>query len=383
MTMPKDNSIRRAIPVGSASAYHRGRIASGGLKPTLCVALLALLAASSVGAPLVHAQQPAPADAIRGDEITPELEKAVARGLEYLAKNQQADGSAGGSGFADTGITALAGVAFMAGGNLPGRGKYGENVQRCLDYVLKNAQDSGLLAENDGHGVMYSHGFATLFLAEVYGMTGDENVRERLQKAVRLIQQSQNAEGGWRYTPAPLDADVSVTICQVMALRAARDAGIKVEKQVIDRAIEYVKKCQNTDGGFNYVLGQGGGSMFPRSAAGVATLYYAGMTSGDEIERGLKYLDGFKPGGANSGGGMGSHYFYGHYYAVQTMFLAGGEHWKNWFPAIRAELLESQNDSTGSWTGEVSDSFCTSMALIILQMPNRYLPVFSGKGPGS
>jgi hypothetical protein len=349
----------------------------------LCAAAISLLSVSSVVNPSAIAQQPAPPSTpIQGDEITPELEKSVARGLEFLAKNQGADGSVGGGGFAETGVTALAGIAFMAGGNLPGRGKYGDNVQRCLDYVLKNAQESGLLAENDGNGVMYSHGFAALFLAEVYGMTGDENVRERLQKAVRLIQQSQNAEGGWRYTPAPLDADISVTICQVMALRAARDAGIKVEKQCIDRAIDYVKKCQNTDGGFNYTA-QGGGSMFPRSAAGVATLYYAGITGGDEIERGLKYLDGFKPGGANSGGGLGSHYFYGHYYAVQTMFLAGGEHWKAWFPAIRDELMQSQNAGNGSWSGEVSDTFCTSMALIILQMPNRYLPVFSGKGPGS
>src|SRR5262249_57590267 len=110
---------------------------------------------------------------------------------------------------------------------------------------------------------------------EVYGMTGDEEVKEKLQKAVRLIQKCQNGEGGWRYMPVPYDADISVTIAQVMALRAARDAGIKVEKDVIDKAIGYVRRCQNPDGGFSYMAregGGGGGSGFPRSAARRAPL---------------------------------------------------------------------------------------------------------------
>jgi hypothetical protein len=323
----------------------------------------------------------APASPIAGDEFTPQATQAIERGLEFLAKSQMPDGSVGQSGFADTGITSLAGIAFMAGGNLPGRGKYGDNVKRALDYVLQHAQPIGLLSENNGHGVMYSHGFATLFLAEVYGMTGDDVVKERLQKAIELIQKSQNAEGGWRYTPAPLDADVSVTICQVMALRAARDAGIKVEKQVIDRAIEYVKKCQNADGGFSYMLGQGG-SMFPRSAAGVATLFYAGVQQGKEIDSGLEYILRYKPGQPEAQGVGQSHYFYGHYYAVQTMFLAGGKYWAEWYPAVREELIASQ-DVNGSWNGEVNQQYCTAMSLIILQIPGRYLPVFSGKGPGS
>src|SRR5205807_5885968 len=122
---------------------------------------------------------------------------------------------------------------------------------------------------DNSHGPMYGHGFATLFLGEVYGMTGDDEVKEKLQKAVRLIQKTQNREGGWRYQPVPYDADISVTICEIMALRAARDAGIKVDKQVIDDAVKYVRRCQNPDGGFSYVAGQGSGSGFARSAAGV------------------------------------------------------------------------------------------------------------------
>lgn len=353
----------------------------------LAVWLCALIPTAGWAAPAGLSDRP---NQVRGDEITPAQQEAVRKGLEWLSRQQQRDGrfGAGGEGFgASSGITALAGIAFMAEGNLPGRGKYGDNVQRAVDYILRSSQESGLLASETAHGVMYSHGFATLFLAEVYGMTQDEQVKEKLQKAVRLIQKTQNAQGGWRYMPVPLDADVSVTICQVMALRAARDAGIKVEKDVIDKAVEYVRRCQNPDGGFSYMLspnGRGeGGSAFPRSAAGVATLYYAGIFEGEDIKRGLAYLRQFTPGKAGAAGNVGGHYYYGHYYAVQAMFLAGSEYWGAWYPAIREELIRRQDRSTGRWTGEINDEYATACALIVLQMPNRYLPVFSGKGPGS
>src|SRR3954471_18361420 len=197
---------------------------------------------------------------VRGDEITPAQQAAVDRGLAWLASKQdKRTGSFSGDGMGPhAGITALAGLAFMQAGNLPGRGKYGDNVQRCLDFVLASCQESGLIANDQSHGPMYGHGFATLFLGEIYGMTGDEQVKEKLQRAIRLIQQTQNREGGWRYQPVPVDADISVTICQVMGLRAARDAGIKVDKTTIDNAIKYVHNCQNPDGGFSYMAAQGG-----------------------------------------------------------------------------------------------------------------------------
>ncbi|HLL89907.1 MAG TPA: prenyltransferase/squalene oxidase repeat-containing protein [Tepidisphaeraceae bacterium] len=337
---------------------------------------------------------------VTGDEITAAQQAAVERGLAWLASKQGADGSYGsGGGFQrHAGITALAGLAFMQNGNLPNRGRYGAQVRKCLDFVLASCQESGLVASDMTNSPMYGHGFATLFLGEVYGMTGDESVKEKLTKAVRLIERSQNAEGGWRYQPAPLDADISVTICQVMALRAARDAGIKVDRVVIDKSVAYVRACQNADGGFSYTARDGGGgSGFARSAAGVAALYYAGIFQGDDLERGLKYLAQFTPAGrpGAAGGGMGigqpmgianaeveGHYFYGHYYAVQAMFLAGGDYWRTFYPALRDQLVQRQDKATGRWTDNVSDDYATSMALIILQMPNRYLPVYAGKGPG-
>jgi len=317
---------------------------------------------------------------VRGDEITPAAQTSIEKGLAYLAAHQSRNGS-WSEGSSGAGITGLAGLALMSGGNLPGRGKYGENVQRAVDYVLRACQESGLIAADNSHGPMYGHGFATLFLGEVYGMTGDDEVGAKLQKAVRLIQTTQNKEGGWRYQPMPYDADISVTITEIMALRAARDAGIKVEKEVVDKALGYVRRCQCGDGGFSYVANQGSGSGFARSAAGVASLYYGGVFEGDDLKRGLNYLMQFVPnkGMTDSEG----HYFYGHYYAVQAMFLAGGDYWAKWYPAIRDQLIARQNRQTGAWSGDFSEDYATSMALIVLQMPNRYLPVYTGKGPGS
>jgi len=355
------------------------------------VPMLFVLAVAVTAAPLLAGRPPAKdklaenPNQVRGDEITPQQQEAVRKGLAWLAANQQRDGSfgAGGGSQKNAAITALAGLAFMQAGNLPGRGQYGDNVQKCLDFILANCQESGLIASDQTHGPMYGHGFATLFLGEVFGMTGDEQVKEKLQRAVRLIEQTQNKEGGWRYQPVPFDADISVTITQVMGLRAARDAGVKVEKATIDNAIKYVNACRNPDGGFSYMArqGGGGGSGFARSAAGVASLYYAGVFEGDGITGGLAYLKQFTPGKGT--GGDDGHYFYGHYYAVQAMFLAGGDWWADWYPAIRDQLIARQNKQTGAWSGDFSEDYATSMALIILQMPNRYLPVYTGKGPGS
>jgi hypothetical protein len=337
----------------------------------------------------VCAQEAAPAPETEqvdgGPEITQELQEKIDEGLVRLADLQADDGSFPVARFQKhVGITSLACLAFMSDGNMPGRGRYGEQVEKGLTFVLENAQETGLLAGDDvSHGPMYGHGFATLFLGEVYGMTkggGDVERSRRLHdvlvRACRLIVESQNDEGGWRYNPTPVDADISVTICQIMALRAARNAGIEVPKSTIDRAVEYVRQCQSDDGGFRYQLGRGG-SAWPRSAAGVASLFYAGVYEGDEIDKGLEYLRTTAlPGGGGRGArGGASHYFYGHYYAAQAMFLAGGEHWDEWWPAIRDELMGDQAP-TGAWSDVYGEAYATSMALIVLQMPNRYLPIF-------
>ncbi len=318
------------------------------------------------------------------DMITPEAQEAINQGLDYLAVHQHADGSFGSYHYiGNVAVTSLAALAMMAGGYLPGRGKHGDVVNRALHYVLDQADDRGYLRPRTGasHGPMYGHGFGTLFLAEVYGMVQDRQLREQLRdtlkRAVQLIVTSQNLEGGWRYQPGTHEADISVTICQIMALRAARNAGLYVPRSTVDRCIAYVKHCQCDDGGFRYQQ-RVGRSQFARSAAGVVALYCAGVYKGPEVESGLRYLMRSRPQGRFRGGNDGMHYYYGHYYATQAMWTAGGRYWAQWFPAIRDELLEGRERSKnqGCWRdSRFGDDYATAMACIILQIPNNYLPI--------
>ena len=310
------------------------------------------------------------------DLITPAAARAIDRGLALLASRQDDDGAFGSGGYSrNVAVCGLAGMAFMSAGSTPGRGRYGRNVERCVDFILANTQESGFIniPNASSHGPMYGHGFATLFLAECYGMTMRSEIREKLAKAVALIVNTQNSEGGWRYQPQRRDADISVTICQIMALRAARNAGLFVPRETIDRCTEYVKRSQNADGGFMYMLQGGGQSAFPRSAAGVVALYSAGIYDSPEIKKGLDYLLPFMPRGNDFN--RESHYFYGHYYAVQAMWHAGGDYWARWYPAIRDALIARQGED-GAWMDAIGAEYGTAMACVVLQMPNNYLPIF-------
>ena len=339
------------------------------------IALLCAVASLPGGSP--RAAEPAEAPKRAAVElVTPQAEQAVERGLKWLAGKQHEDGSFGTRGYrGNVAICGLAGMAFMAGGSTPGRGPYGEEVSRCVDYILANTQRSGFIttAGSASHGPMYGHGFATLFLAECYGSSRRPELREKLAAAVKLIVNSQNHEGGWRYQPKRADADISVTICQVMALRAARNAGLYVPSETIDRCIAYVKRCQNSDGGWAY-MSTGGPSEFPRSAAGVVALYSAGVYEGPEITSGLDYLMRSLPNQGDVRRQEGR-YFYGHYYAVQAMWHAGGDYWRKWYPAIRDELVNRQRED-GAWMSSIGLEYGAAMACIVLQVPEDRLPIF-------
>ncbi|WP_337174778.1 prenyltransferase/squalene oxidase repeat-containing protein [Paludisphaera sp.] len=321
-------------------------------------------------------------EAVRGDlpqdmrvMVTPEADRAIQTGLAWLAKSQQPDGSFGSGTYrGNIAVTSLAGLAFMAGGSSPGRGPYGAHVDKALAYVMANTSPAGFIAvaAASTHGPMYSHGFGALFLAEAYGMTRRPELREKLQKAVRLIIDTQNHEGGWRYQPVRNDADLSVTICEINALRAARNAGLFIPRETVDACIRYVKQAQNPDGGFRYML-QNGASAFPRSAAGVVALQSAGIYDDKEVAEGIAYLKQFMR--EIKLGSRYSHYFYGHYYAAQAMWIRGGADWDEWFPAIRDELVSRQS-AAGYWNDNICNEYGTAMALIILQMPNNFLPIF-------
>ena len=314
-----------------------------------------------------------PAQAV--EMLTPAAERSIQRGLTWLSSRQHDDGSFGSGAYrGNVAVTALAGMAMMSGGSTPGRGQYGGQIDRCVDYLLANTRQSGFIMApgTASHGPMYGHGFATLFLSECYGMSRKPELRGKLSAAVKLIVNTQNSDGGWRYQPRRADADISVTACQVMALRAARNAGLFVPGDTIDRCIDYVKRSQNADGGFMYMV-SGGQSGFARSAAGVVALYSAGVYEGPEISKGLEYLMQFRPGA--DAVRRETYYFYGQYYAAQAMWLAGGKHWDQWCPAVRDDLIGRQR-TDGSWLSPISQEYATAMALIVLQMPENCLPIF-------
>ncbi|MCH2178702.1 MAG: terpene cyclase/mutase family protein [Mariniblastus sp.] len=311
--------------------------------------------------------------------ITPEARSAVERALSFLHRRQVKSGRNRGA-FGNSGLSAgvatcsLSGLAFMCGGHAPGFGKYGKTIDLCVEFILNNVRETGYIArrDNTAHENMYGHGFSMLFLSQAYGMTRKSEIGEKLRMAVDLTCKCQNDVGGWRYQPRKSDADLSITVCQIMGLRGARDTGIDVPDEVRKKCIDYVKKSQNKNGSFRYTL-RGGHSTFAMTAAGVTSMYSAGIYEGQQVETALKYLKKFKPSGLQSGG----HYFYSNYYAVQAMWHAGGEYWNEWYPAIRDQLIKTQAGD-GSWgSSEAGPEYGAAMACIILQMPLNYLPVFS------
>jgi prenyltransferase beta subunit len=354
-----------------------------------------------------------------GPEVTELSEHgraAIVRGLAWLAGNQEPSGAFKANvgyklnegyviqhdGVPHVGVTALAGMAFLAAGHVPGRGKYGAQVEGAIRYILSCVSDDGMIADHDSR--MYSHAFATLFLSEVYGMTRDSTVKTALEKATEFTWKCQNRTGGWRYVPYAPDSDMSITVCQMMALRSARNIGIRIPKETIERAVNYVLMSAHTDpfdfpGSFDYQWRSENPiqtrTSFALTAAGLATLYSAGLyTDADILEHIRKHrIDRFLRGDdapprietilrhvRNTYRTTPTrHYFfyYGNYYAVQAMFVAGGKDWEEYFSRVQADLVDMQEDD-GHWPIDVpvGDAYATASACLILSIPYRYLPIF-------
>ena len=323
-----------------------------------------------------------------GELVTGDTRKAISRGLERLAQKQVTGGR--GSGAFGTGgyaggvaVTALSGLAFLCSGSTPVSGRYASNIRACTEFILRNCRDSGYIAENDQtrkFSNMYGHGYAMLYLSQIYGMSRRSAVEKKLATAVKMTCKIQNRLGGWRYQPVVQDADLSITICQVMALRAAHNAGMQVSNEVREKTIKYVESCQNPDGSFHYTE-RGGRTTVALTAAGVVSFYSAGIYEGPKIDKALKWLYDHRPGKARGQVVSPMNYYYAHYYAVQAMWHAQiqrPDYWNAWYPLIRDELLEKRSASDNTWPDQkVGPEFGTAMACIILQIPFNYVPVFA------
>ena len=310
------------------------------------------------------ARAPAAEEKVKIDDKT---KKAMEQALEWLKETQNKDGSWGNN----SAITSFVLLAFMSQGHLPGQGKYGPEVAKGVRNLVAGARESdGYLVGNTG-GNMYAHGMATLALSQVWGMTGDEEVKKVLKKAVDLICKTQNHEGGWRYEPQPTGADVSVTIMQVMALRGAKDSGLHVPDDKMKNAIKYIDNCRDSrTGGYRYQTG-GGPAGYARTAAGVCVLQLCGEYDKKDIANAVKYLD-------NTGEDR-QHWWYGAYYAAHAYHQVGGKEWEAFYDKMKTKLLGSQQ-SNGSWKdpkeGHVGPAYQTAIAILILSVPSHYLPIY-------
>ncbi len=323
---------------------------------------------------------PAKSSPVRESDITPELQASVDRGLSFLARHQSKTG-AWGTHY-NVAVTSLAGLAFLAGGNLPGEGKYGDTVKNALNYIMRCTTRSGFITEPGAPASrMHGHGFATWFLAEIYGMShhstvvDNEEIRKSLRRAIKIIELSQSREGGWYYEPRSQSDEGSVTVCIVQALRAARNVGITVNKKVIERGVDYLKRSANPDGSFKYSLrGRGNRGSFALTAGGVSSLCLYGMYDLPETKKGFEFMMKFKPGTNKN---WSSYPFYSNFYATLATFLAGEEYWAEWFPPLRDRLIKIQSKD-GSWSRGGADppDYDTAFACLIMQIPYQYLPLF-------
>lgn len=301
-----------------------------------------------------------------------DTKKACEKALAWLARQQHEDGSFSEGGYThNTAITSFAMLSFMSQGHLPGQGLYGPNVAKAARFLIASARPSdGYLIGARG-GNMYCHGMATLALAELWGQTNDDEIKPVVKKATELIIKCQSPNGGWRYEPAPTGSDISVTIMQVMALRAAKNAGLHVPDVTLKKAIEYIKSCyQPSQGGYTY-MPTSGSVGFARTAAGTCVLYLTGEYEAKEINKSVEYLKNHFD--------SPTHFYYGHYYASHAMHQHGGKDWEEWYGKLVRYFVPKQSPD-GSWSStnrrEVGPVYQTAIAVICLSVPAHYLPIF-------
>ena len=312
--------------------------------------------------------------------VTRDTRQAIDRALKFLAREQNKDGSwrtGGGYGSYPVAMTGLAGLSLVASGSTPVRGPYAKNVRKAVSFCLSQQQPNGLIAApSEESRSMYGHGFSMLFLSQCYGMEEDADrqrrIRVALERAIQLTARSQSNDGGWLYTPDSRGDEGSVTVTQIQALRGCRNAGLHVPKKTIDRAIKYIERSQNPDGGISYSV-RSRGSRPGISAAACAVLYNAGKYDSPIAEKCFKYAWRYCQPTVSAHG----HYFYTQLYMSQATWQKGDKYWNKYYPGIQKYMLRMQQGN-GSWQGDhVGLVYGTAIALLILQIPYNHVPVLS------
>ncbi|MFC1497645.1 prenyltransferase/squalene oxidase repeat-containing protein [Verrucomicrobiota bacterium] len=300
-----------------------------------------------------------------GDAVPANIETMYLKGLNWLVNKQNAQGYWEGQYGADPGVVGLAVLAMLAHGEDPNFGPYAQAIKKGLNHILKQANSqNGYIGSS-----MYNHGFATLALAEAYGSVNDPRLGPALKKAVDLILTSQanNSRGAWRYSPESTDADATVSGAQMVALFAARNAGIGIPEKAIKKGLLFFRQSQSGDGGFGYTGPTG--ATPPCSAIGALVFTLAKQKNLSEHKSAIRYL---KQLNFNN---SGSHPYYYKYYAAQAFFHADSKEWKEWNDNNVKQLINTQNPD-GSWTSSRGSAFSTSAALLSLALNYRFLPIY-------
>jgi len=332
---------------------------------------------------VTFASNPATVAAAADDEI----DQVVDKGLRWLAAQQHRLGHWTAQGRYPSAITALSGLALMSEGSTPSQGPYSENLQRAVDYLLRQSRPNGLIGDplrDDRY--TYGHGFSMLFLSQVLGEEEDylrrQELIEVLEAAVQFTAEAQTSAGGWGYVSAKdgngFD-EGSTTITQVQGLRSCRNAGIAVPKEIIDKAVGYIHSCTLKDGGVQY-SSKGGGGRPAITAAAIACLYNAGEYDDDFVPRMQKYCR--RHLGIHNQSNYG-HWHYAHFYYAQVQYRESGDTWQNYRKATYAKLLREASPArvpTGegvTWgQGYIGNVYTTALNLIILQLDNACLPIY-------
>jgi squalene cyclase len=347
----------------------------------------------------------AAASEVRAEEMRPEYRVAVQKGLEWVVKQQHRDGhwEANGGQYPSA-MTALGGMVLLMEGSTLREGRYCENIRRAVDWLSERSQRNGLLA-NPNNAVeagryMYGHGFSTLFLAQVYGEEEDNDRRRKLEgiltRAVDFIGKAQSSRGGWYYTSAADGHDQdegSVTITQVQALRAAKNAGIVVPKSIIDKALKYLENSTTEGGGVIYSLSQAGGRAMgggqpALTAAAIACAFSSGQYQSPFAKKWLQFCQAHVPIGNVH---RFNHDEYTQYYYAQALYVLGDDGYAKLFPQsaenerltwskyrkVMFDHLVRTQSSDGSWNGGyIGQIFATTAYLTILQLDNGTLPIY-------
>jgi hypothetical protein len=332
-----------------------------------------------------------------GDPVPRDVRDIYDAGLRYLLKTQDESGG-WKDGQAGPGVTGMAMMVLLASGEDPNYGTYRVPIRKALRSMI-NVQDAGtgFLGGENGPS-MYQHGFAMLALAEAYGVVDDRDlwteagdqegkaagrpIGKALELAVRRAVTSgkQNPFGGWRYGPEAKDADTSVSGAVLMGLLAARNAGLEVPDETIDRAIKYFVSMTSGNGQLGYSGAAGGGSDAVTSI-GVLVYSIARRQELSQYQAAAKYLVARSRGGEQPQG-MGGHYpGYTDYYQAQALFQADVAAWEKWNAGL-VKTLKAMQAKDGSLSGGRGGmgmgggTVTTSLYLLSLAVNFKFLPVY-------